>query len=716
MQLLAGELGQGVGRADLLAVDSDTGRVARYDSGFAGGNDRSRMIFSRQLVTGDGAVPAGATVSVGNILGGDRDGVLLSDPKRGYSLHRAELAGGRLASIQGVDLGHLASSPGSPSFFGRFAAFDSEPGSQRDDILAVAADGREIIRFDARHLGGGSTYRSAFSGTPPQLDRLPKRRERHWTVLKCKLSSAPDPMQDEQWFRDLFTVEGAGKSGMYDYLQDVSFGTEELISEIPAGWKTLETEPSVGNLKKRGEMAQLCLEAWGRSNDPEKGLMVIFAQGGGKIASAPDCVSRDTNRIDCFVRGRDDALWHRWWDGSRWGIWASLGGVLSSAPTAASWGANRVDVFARGQDNALWHRFWSGSGWSGWGSLGGDLGSAPDCVSRSTDRIDCFVRGRRDNALWRRSWDGSRWRDWASLGGVLTSAPTAASWGVDRLDVFVRGKNHELWHKHWSGAQWSGWGSLGGDLGSAPDCVSWGADRIDCFARGRHDDALWHRWWDGSRWGTWGRLAGIISSAPSAASWGANRLDVFARGQHGQLWRRAWTGSSWTGWQSLGGAYTIDGGQLDNMVVLHLTVFDHTLVAHEMLHVFGLWHSFDDTLRQRETWSAPGEYYDPYDVMGGAGGDFTFRHPRFYRSGVGLNGYHRKQLGYIPPHRIRSLSPSSPSNEGEHIVKLAALDRPESHGYLLLEFIRPFDHLTAMVEYRQNTGWDRNSEEGVQVR
>jgi hypothetical protein len=74
------------------------------------------------------------------------------------------------------------------------------------------------------------------------------------------------------------------------------------------------------------------------------------------------------NRIDVFVRGTDNALWHKWWDGTSWGQpkterWESLGGVLTSGPGASSWAANRLDVFVRGTDNALWHKWWDGHSW-----------------------------------------------------------------------------------------------------------------------------------------------------------------------------------------------------------------------------------------------------------------------------------------------------------------------------------------------------------------
>lgn len=41
-----------------------------------------------------------------------------------------------------------------------------------------------------------------------------------------------------------------------------------------------------------------------------------------------------------------------------WSGWESLGGTLTSAPAAVSWGPNRIDVFVKGTDNALWHKWW----------------------------------------------------------------------------------------------------------------------------------------------------------------------------------------------------------------------------------------------------------------------------------------------------------------------------------------------------------------------
>ena len=75
------------------------------------------------------------------------------------------------------------------------------------------------------------------------------------------------------------------------------------------------------------------------------------------------------------------------------GGWESLGGILKEKPECVSWGPNRIDCFVRGTDDALWTNSWNGSRWRGWESLGGRLEEKPECVSWRLNRIDCFARG-----------------------------------------------------------------------------------------------------------------------------------------------------------------------------------------------------------------------------------------------------------------------------------------------------------------------------------
>lgn len=255
---------------------------------------------------------------------------------------------------------------------------------------------------------------------------------------------------------------------------------------------------------------------------------------GGILTSGPGSSSWGPNRLDVFVKGSDNAMYHKWWNGSRWSDFENLGGVLTSAPASVSWGPNRIDTFVRGTDNAMYHKWWNGSRWSDYENLGGILTSAPGASSWGPNRIDTFVRGT-DNQLYHKWWNGSRWSDWEALGGNLTSGPAAVSWGPNRIDVFARGQNQALWHKWWDGSRWSDWEDLGGNIASEPAAVSTRPNRIDVFARGKNGELI-YKSWNGSRWSSWQNLDGNLTSAPASASWGPNRIDVFAKGKNDHLW------------------------------------------------------------------------------------------------------------------------------------------------------------------------------------
>jgi hypothetical protein len=54
-----------------------------------------------------------------------------------------------------------------------------------------------------------------------------------------------------------------------------------------------------------------------------------------------------------------------------WSGWEDLGGIITAGPAVASWSANRLDTFVKGSDNHMWHKWWDGSAWSGWEDLAG---------------------------------------------------------------------------------------------------------------------------------------------------------------------------------------------------------------------------------------------------------------------------------------------------------------------------------------------------------
>jgi hypothetical protein len=260
---------------------------------------------------------------------------------------------------------------------------------------------------------------------------------------------------------------------------------------------------------------------------------------GGVLTSGPDPSSWGAGRLDVFMRGASNALFHTSWNGSAWSSQASLGGVITSDPGAASWAPNRIDIFARGQDNGVWHMWWNGYTWSSWYPLGGVIMGGPDVSAWSANRLDVFARGQ-DNGLWHQSWNGSSWSGWQSLGGVLTSDPTAVSWGPNRIDIFARGQDTGLWHMSWNGSSWSPWQSLGGaPLTSGPDASSCGFGHLDVFATGT-GGVLMQLGFNGSAWTSWTNWGNSWASDPGAVcQTGSGAADVFERGTDNALWTGA---------------------------------------------------------------------------------------------------------------------------------------------------------------------------------
>ncbi len=268
-------------------------------------------------------------------------------------------------------------------------------------------------------------------------------------------------------------------------------------------------------------------------------IFATFENLGGTLKSAPAAASWGPNRLDLFVRGADDALWHKWWDGA-WRGWERLGGTLTSGPAATSSGNGLLDVFARGTDNGLWHLRWNGRAWSDWESLSGGLSDSP-AATATNGHIYVFAPGT-DNGVWFRDYDATTgWRWWQPLLGKTNAGPAATSWPDGRLDVFVTGTDNALWTNTFSGGRWGGWGTLGGVLTGGPGAAAWGPDRLDVFGRGS-DNALWHRWFDAGAWSGWTRRGGGLSSGPAAASWSVGRLDVVVRGTDNALWH-TWANS-----------------------------------------------------------------------------------------------------------------------------------------------------------------------------
>jgi hypothetical protein len=306
---------------------------------------------------------------------------------------------------------------------------------------------------------------------------------------------------------------------------------------------------------------------------------------GGTASSGPAICSWTDGRFDVFVRGADNAVWHRAWDQNAWSNWESLGGTIISDPAAVSWGPGRIDLFARGRDNGLYRKVFDNGSWSkDWEKLGGTLASSPAVTSWGPGRLDVFARGP-DGALYQKTFE-TGWTDWVRRGGAfnMTSDPAVTSWDVGRIDVVARGTTGDFHHVSLADGKWGSWASLGSnatsvkqppqswlsailglriprsaeelwlrwvlelannanpDLTSAPALASWGPGRLDLFATSQ-DGTLYHRSFSEGGWGEPISLGSGITSAPDAVSWGEGQIDLVARGTGNAVVYRYFDGS-----------------------------------------------------------------------------------------------------------------------------------------------------------------------------
>jgi 5-hydroxyisourate hydrolase-like protein (transthyretin family) len=281
-------------------------------------------------------------------------------------------------------------------------------------------------------------------------------------------------------------------------------------------------------------------------------------------ASSPAVTAQNANSLDLYVRGSDNALWHKYWTGTTWTAATSLGGNLTSAPAATSPANGAMAVFVRGTNGALYEKTTTdnGTSWSGWLSLGGQLasGTGPAADARGPNSLDVFVQGT-DHVLYYTHGSGTTWSAWKSLGGVLTSSPAATSPSTSVIDVFVSSTNGALWSVNSTngGTTWSGWLSLGGQLasGTGPAADARGPTSLDVFVQGTNG-AVYEKTTtnNGATWSGWTSLGGVLAagSSPAATSPGSGQVDISVLGTGNVLWWKTTTnsGASWSGWMSVG--------------------------------------------------------------------------------------------------------------------------------------------------------------------
>jgi len=296
-----------------------------------------------------------------------------------------------------------------------------------------------------------------------------------------------------------------------------------------------------------------------------------WASEGGVITSDIVAGRNADGRLEVFVRGTDNALWHKYQvtPNGAWSDWTWEGGVLTSNVAVGQDADGRLEVFACGTDNALWRKYQvsPNGGWSDWDWLGGVF-TSNIAVSRNADgRLEVFVRGT-DNALWHKyqTSPNGGWSDWDWLGGVFTSNIAVGSNADGSLEVFVRGTDNALWHKYQTSPNggWSDWDWLDGVFTSNITVGSNADGRLEVFVRGS-DNAMWHKYQEAPNggWSGWASEGGVLTSDIAVGRSPGGRLEVFVLGTDQALWHK-WQEAPNGGWSD----WSTEGGQITSNIVV----------------------------------------------------------------------------------------------------------------------------------------------------
>jgi hypothetical protein len=155
------------------------------------------------------------------------------------------------------------------------------------------------------------------------------------------------------------------------------------------------------------------------------------------LKSAPSAVAPSASRIDIVVQGKDDQVYHLFYEGGWSKTWEPLGGIVTARPTCC-WSDNRFfHVFARGTDSQIYHKYFDTESkhWhnpdnpgdhQGWGKdvpahPKGGIYSAPVAVVDSPGRIDLFA-GTGGAEIWNMRWTGG-WQNWKPISVKGVSYP-----------------------------------------------------------------------------------------------------------------------------------------------------------------------------------------------------------------------------------------------------------------------------------------------------
>jgi hypothetical protein len=181
-------------------------------------------------------------------------------------------------------------------------------------------------------------------------------------------------------------------------------------------------------------------------------------------------VTSSPNRVDLFVRGQDNTVYHKALVNANWAtVWDSPGGATPDIPAAVADG-RAIHIVVRGMDNGLWYDSYNftTSSWSIWFSIGGRTTTTPSLAIDSSGTLHLVVRGL-DTGIWHisRTAAGIWSPSWDSPGGATSNRLAVTTIGTSVVILAV-GLDNGIYFNVLAGPSWQTWTATGGKTQDPP--------------------------------------------------------------------------------------------------------------------------------------------------------------------------------------------------------------------------------------------------------
>ena len=230
-----------------------------------------------------------------------------------------------------------------------------------------------------------------------------------------------------------------------------------------------------------------------------------------------------------MARNASDAMVATEFNGTTWTKPASIGGRITSAPNCVSFTAGKLLCAARDTDGGVTSVVLTGTTAGKFLTIKGQTIAAPSCAQDDAKHVICTVNST-TGALLAAQFSGTAWSELINIAGTATSETDCSNLQiVGEVACFARGTESALYGNLFKGGsfkptQWIGWSSLGGLVASRASCTSDGAGQILCGVVATEDSALYVDQYANGGWSGFAKVGSLGIGNPSCTTLATNKV------------------------------------------------------------------------------------------------------------------------------------------------------------------------------------------------